>query len=87
LHLTAGQIIVLVIILIVAAPILLKLLGPWFLLALLSGGMGRGGSGGWGGGGFGGGGGGFGVLVEVPRVGVERAEAGRHCRFSILIVD
>jgi uncharacterized protein len=60
LHLTAGQIIVLVIILIVAAPILLKLLGPLFLLSLLSGGMGRGGSGGWGGGGFGGGGGGFG---------------------------
>jgi len=60
LHLTAGQIIVLLIILIVAAPILLRLLGPWFLLSLLTGGMGRGGSGGWGGGGFGGGGGGFG---------------------------
>jgi uncharacterized protein len=60
LHLTTGQIIVLLIILIVAAPILLKLLGPLFLLSLLSGGMGRGGSGGWGGGGFGGGGGGFG---------------------------
>ncbi|MGB7593248.1 MAG: TPM domain-containing protein [Terriglobia bacterium] len=60
LHLTAGQIIVLLIILIVAAPILLRLLGPWFLLSLLTGGIGRGGSGGWGGGGFGGGGGGFG---------------------------
>jgi len=60
LHLTAGQIIVLLIILIVAAPILLRLLGPWFLLSLLTGGLGRGGSGGWGGGGFGGGGGGFG---------------------------
>jgi uncharacterized protein len=59
-HLTAGQIIVLLIILIVVAPILLRLLGPWFLLSLLTGGMGRGGSGGWGGGGFGGGGGGFG---------------------------
>jgi uncharacterized protein len=60
LHLTAGEIIVLLIILIVAAPILLKLLGPLFLLSLLTGGIGRGGSGGWGGGGFGGGGGGFG---------------------------
>jgi uncharacterized protein len=60
LHLTAGEIIVLLIILIVAAPILLKLLGPLFLFSLLSGGIGRGGSGGWGGGGFGGGGGGFG---------------------------
>ena len=60
LHLTAGEIIVLLIILIVAAPILLRLLGPWFLFSLLSGGIGRGGSGGWGGGGFGGGGGGFG---------------------------
>jgi uncharacterized protein len=60
LHLTAGQIIVLLIMLIVAAPILLRLLGPWFLLSLLTGGLGRGGSGGWGGGGFGGGGGGFG---------------------------
>jgi uncharacterized protein len=59
-HLTAGQIIVLLIILIVAAPILLRLLGPWLLLSLLTGGIGRGGSGGWGGGGFGGGGGGFG---------------------------
>jgi uncharacterized protein len=59
-HLTAGQIVVLLIILIVAAPILLRLLGPWFLFSLLFGGIGRGGSGGWGGGGFGGGGGGFG---------------------------
>jgi uncharacterized protein len=60
LHLTAGQILVLLVIFIVAAPILLKLLGPLFLFSLLSGGIGRGGSGGWGGGGFGGGGGGFG---------------------------
>jgi len=60
LHLTTGEIIVLLIILIVAAPILLKLLGPLFLFSLLSGGLGRGRSGGWGGGGFGGGGGGFG---------------------------
>jgi uncharacterized protein len=60
LHLTLGQIIVLLMILIVAAPILLRLLGPLFLFSVLSGGMGRGGLGGWGGGGFGGGGGGFG---------------------------
>jgi uncharacterized protein len=59
-HPTAGQIIVLLIILIIAVPILLRLLGPWFLLSLLTGSIGRGGSGGWGGGGFGGGGGGFG---------------------------
>jgi uncharacterized protein len=60
LHLTTGQILALLIILIVGAPILLRLLGPLFLFSLLSGGMGRGGLGGWGGGGFGGGGGGFG---------------------------
>ena len=60
LHMTAGEMIILVIILIVVAPILLRLLGPLFLLSLLSGGTGRGGSGSWGGGGFGGGGGGFG---------------------------
>ncbi len=59
-HLTTGQILVLLVIFIIAAPILIKFLGPLFLLSLLSGGMGRGGSGGWGGGGFGGGGGGFG---------------------------
>jgi uncharacterized protein len=59
-HLTAGQILVLLIILIVLGPILLRFLGPFFLFSLLSGGLGRGGSGGWGGGGFGGGGGGFG---------------------------
>jgi uncharacterized protein len=59
-HLTAGQIIVLLIIFIVVAPILLRFLGPLFLFSLLSGGIGRGRSGGWGGGGFGGGGGGFG---------------------------
>jgi uncharacterized protein len=58
LHLTAGQIIVLVIIFIVLAPILFKFLGPFLLLSLFSGGGGR--RGGWGGGGFGGGGGGFG---------------------------
>jgi uncharacterized protein len=60
LHLTAGQILVLLIVLIAVAPILLRFLGPFFLFSLLSGGMGRGGWGGWGGGGFGGGGGGFG---------------------------
>jgi uncharacterized protein len=59
LHLTAGQILVLLIIFIVAAPILLRFLGPLLLFSLFSGGIGRGG-GGWGGGGFGGGGGGFG---------------------------
>jgi len=56
LHLTFGQIIFLLIIIIVLAPILLRFLGPFLLLSLLSGGRG----GGWGGGGFGGGGGGFG---------------------------
>jgi uncharacterized protein len=60
LHLTGGQILFLLIILIVVGPILLRFLGPFFLFSLLSGGLGRGGSGGWGGGGFGGGGGGFG---------------------------
>ena len=59
-HLTAGQILFLIIILIVVGPILLRFLGPFLLLSLFSGGFGRGGSGGWGGGGFGGGGGGFG---------------------------
>jgi uncharacterized protein len=59
-HLTAGQILALLIIFIVVAPILLRFLGPFLLFSLLSGGIGRGGSGGWGGGGFGGGGGGFG---------------------------
>jgi uncharacterized protein len=59
-HMTAGQILVLLIIFIVAAPFLLRFLGPFFLFSLLSGGIGRGGSVGWGGGGFGGGGGGFG---------------------------
>ena len=57
LHLTAGEIIILVIILIVVGPFLLRFLGPLFLLSLLSGGGGRGGGGG---GGFGGGGGGGG---------------------------
>jgi uncharacterized protein len=60
LHLTPGQILVLLIIFVVLAPILLRFLGPFFLFSLLSGGLGRGGWGGWGGGGFGGGGGGFG---------------------------
>ena len=62
LHLTAGQILLLLIILIVVGPILLRFIGPFFLLSLLTGGIGRRGSGGWGGGGFGGfgGGGGFG---------------------------
>ncbi len=59
LHLTVGQIVFLVIIFIVLAPILIRFLGPFLLLSLLSGGGGRRG-GGWGGGGFGGGGGGFG---------------------------
>ncbi len=59
LHLTVGQIIFLLIIFIVVAPILLRFLGPFLLLSLLTGGGGRRG-GGWGGGGFGGGGGGFG---------------------------
>ncbi len=58
LNLTPGQIILLVIIFIVVVPILLKFLGPLFLLSLLTGGGGR--SDGWGGGGFGGGGGGGG---------------------------
>ena len=57
LHLTAGEIILLVIIFIVLAPLLLRFLGPFLLFSLLSGGGGRSG---WGGGGFGGGGGGFG---------------------------
>ena len=56
LHLTVGQIIFLLIIFIILAPILLRFLGPFLLISLLSGGGGRG----WGGGGFGGGGGGFG---------------------------
>jgi uncharacterized protein len=60
LHLTAGQILALLIVFIVLAPILLRFLGPLFLFSLLSGGMGRGGWAGWSGGGFGGGGGGFG---------------------------
>jgi uncharacterized protein len=59
LHLTVGQIVFLVIIFIVLAPILIRFLGPFLLLSLLSGGGGRR-EGGWGGGGFGGGGGGFG---------------------------
>jgi uncharacterized protein len=58
-HLTVGQIIFLIIIFIIAAPFLLRFLGPFLLLSLLSGGGGRRGDG-WGGGGFGGGGGGFG---------------------------
>ena len=59
LHLTGGQLIVLVIIFIVLAPILLRFLGPFLLISLLTGGGGRR-DGGWGGGGFGGGGGGGG---------------------------
>jgi uncharacterized protein len=60
LHLTPGQLAVLVVIIMVAFPIVLRFLGPLFLFSLFSGGIGRGGWGGWGGGGFGGGGGGFG---------------------------
>jgi uncharacterized protein len=56
-HLTGGEILLLVIIFIILVPILFKFLGPFFLFSLLSGGGGRGG---WGGGGFGGGGGGGG---------------------------
>jgi uncharacterized protein len=59
-HLTSGQIVLLLIIVIVVGPILLRFLGPLLLFSLLSGGTGHRGSGGWGGGGFGGGGGGFG---------------------------
>ena len=58
LNLTGGQIIFLLIVFIIVAPILFRFLGPWFFISLLTGGGGRGG--GWGGGGFGGGGGGFG---------------------------
>jgi uncharacterized protein len=59
-HMTGGQILLLIIVLIIVGPILLRFLGPFLLLSILTGGSGRGGSGGWGGGGFGGGGGGFG---------------------------
>ncbi|MGA2982618.1 MAG: TPM domain-containing protein [Terriglobia bacterium] len=58
-HLSVGEIVLLVIVFIILAPILIRFLGPFLLLSLLSGGGGRRG-GGWGGGGFGGGGGGFG---------------------------
>jgi uncharacterized protein len=58
-HLTGGQIIFFLILLIIVGPFLLKFLGPWFFISLLLGGGGRRG-GGWGGGGFGGGGGGGG---------------------------
>lgn len=63
LHLTGGQVIFLIILFIVLAPIILRFLGPLLLFSLFSGGGRRGGGwggGGWGGGGFGGGGGGFG---------------------------
>ena len=58
-HLTTGEIIILVIIVIVVGPFLLRFLGPLFLISLLTGGGGRRRDG-WGGGGFGGGGGGGG---------------------------
>ena len=58
-HLTGGQIIFLLILVIIVGPLLLKFLGPWFFISLLLGGGGRR-SDGWGGGGFGSGGGGFG---------------------------
>ena len=58
-QLTGGQILFLIILLIVVGPFLLKFIGPWFLLSILTGGGGRGNDG-WGGGGFGGGGGGGG---------------------------
>ena len=56
-HLTGGEIILLILVFIVVAPILFKFLGPWFFISLLTGGGGRSN---WGGGGFGGGGGGGG---------------------------
>ena len=56
-ELTGGEIIFLIILVIVVGPLLLRYLGPLFLLSLFTGGGGRGG---WGGGGFGGGGGGGG---------------------------
>jgi len=56
LHLTAGEILILIIVFIVVAPFLFRFLGPLFWLSLLSGGGGRRGDG-WGGGGFGSGGG------------------------------
>jgi uncharacterized protein len=56
-HLTTGQIILLIIFILVVAPILFRFFGPLMLLSLFFGGGDRGG-GGWGGGGFGGGGGG-----------------------------
>ena len=59
-HLTAGQIIALIVVLLIVGPILLRFLGPFLLFSIFTGGFGRGGSGDWGGGGFGGGGGGFG---------------------------
>jgi uncharacterized protein len=59
-HLTGRQLLFLLIILFVVGPILLRFIGPWLLLSLLTGGRGHWGSDGWGGGGFGGGGGGFG---------------------------
>jgi uncharacterized protein len=58
-HLTIGQIVFLLIILVLVVPFLIRHLGLFFLLSLFFGGRG-GGSSGWGGGGFGGGGGGFG---------------------------
>jgi uncharacterized protein len=55
-HLTGGEILLIIIVLIVVGPFLLRFLGPLLLFSLFSGGRG----GGWGGGGFGGGGGGGG---------------------------
>lgn len=59
LHLTPGELILILVILFVGVPILFRFFGPFFLFSLLSGGGGRR-EGGWGGGGFGGGGGGGG---------------------------
>jgi uncharacterized protein len=56
-HLTGGEIILIIIVLIIVGPFLLRFLGPWLLLSIFTGGGGRA-DGGWGGGGFGGGGGG-----------------------------
>jgi uncharacterized protein len=59
LHLTGGEIVFLLVLLIIVGTVFVRFLGPLLLFSLLSGGGGRRG-GGWGGGGFGGGGGGFG---------------------------
>jgi uncharacterized protein len=59
-HWSGRQLVILLILLIILAPILLRFLGPFLLFSIFSGGTGRGGGDSWGGGSFGGGGGGFG---------------------------